>query len=200
MSHQYCTKEQAQLWVIQEANLNEQATADRIDALINAASVLVDRYTKRPAEYFKDRSADAASERRYRGEGKNYLRLGKWFGSDPAITSPIVSATSVYVHPENGWIYYNDQPSNDMPEYIPGELSRNFFCAGQLYVVTAKWGFEAVPDDIAMATALIAGKAWDIGKGVIGQIAPDGFVIERDMPKLAKTILDNWVRRDFELN
>lgn len=198
MSYQYCTAEQVKLWVLPEANLDDEETAGRIEALINSASAMVDKFTKRPEGYFQARGEEyAATDRRFRGEGKNYLRVGRYFG-EPAFTSPVVATNSFYVNADNGWIFWNDTPPND--EFLPGSQGNNFFGLDSLFVVSAKWGFQATPDDIAMATALIAGKIWDIGKGVIGEISPAGFVIERDMPPVAKTMLTGWIRREFEIN
>jgi hypothetical protein len=196
MSYQYVTKENVKLWVIPEADLTDADTAARIDALINAASGMVDKYCRRPEGYFSPAAAEPTT-RRVRGEGKRYLRLGRYTGT-PTFSSPTISVNSYYFNSENGWVYYNDLPPND--EFLPGSLGDNFFADGSIYIVSARWGFEATPDDIQMATALIAGKIWDVGKGVIGEISPSGFVIERDMPPVAKTMLTGWIRREFEIN
>ncbi len=196
---QYVTNENVKLWVVQEANLDDDDTAARITALVAAASGMIDKFCKRPEGYFQARGAEAtATDRRIRGEGKRYLRLGRWFGETPTFTSPVVSANSYYTNDENGWIYYNDTPPND--EFLPGSRGDEFFGRDSLFVVSAKWGFETTPDDIQMSAALIAGKMWDVGKGVVGEISPSGFVIERDMPPVAKTMLNGWIRREFEIN
>lgn len=194
MAYQYTSKENVKLIAVPEANLDNTDTAARIDAYINAVSEFVDRYTDRPAGYFLPTTE--AAERRYRGEGKNYLRVGRYH-ADFAFVSPTVGASSVY-YDANGWPRWNDQPLNDQADYFPTD--QPFFGAGSLYVVSAKWGFAATPADIATATALFAGKLWDLGEGVIGEVTPTGFVIERDMPPTVRLLLDQWKRREFELN
>lgn len=194
-AYKYCTAEQVKTWAVPEADITDTDTLAKINSLIEAVSANVDKFCKRPDAYFVP--STTASERRVRGEGKHYLRVGRYWGT-PAFTSPVIASTSYYINAENGWIYYNDTPPND--EYLSAELGDCFFRRDAIYVVSAKWGFEAVPADVAMSTALIVGKIWDNGQGVMGQITPAGFVIERDYPPLAKTMLQAWKRREFEIN
>jgi hypothetical protein len=74
------------------------------------------------------------------------------------------------------------------------------FVADAVYKVSARWGFAETPDDIVLACKMIAQHIWDRGQGTFGQVTPAGFVIERDIPPPARLILDNWKRKEFELN
>lgn len=139
----------------------------------------------------------AASVRRYRGENKPYLRVGPHVG-DATITSPVISPSLVYVD-RNGWIRYDDAITNQGDEDYFNDLRRDtFFSAGTVYQVSARWGFGETPDDIVTACALIVGDLLDRGSGVIGQISPSGFVIERTMPLAARDILNNNRKREYQ--
>lgn len=193
-AHKYTSKENVKQNIIPEANLDDDDTSARIEALIDAASAFADKYCDRPDAYFMPNTT--AADRRYRGEGKNYLRVGRYHGN-LTFTSPVVSPTSYYFD-SKGWPRWNDQPLQNDSDYFPND--EPFFGSGFLYVVNAKWGFEATPPDIATAVEIIVGKMWDIGKGVMGEISPSGFVIDRAIPPTAAILLDKWKRREFELN
>lgn len=194
MAHKYTTKENVKLLAVPEANIADAGTIARIDAYIEAVSAFIDKYCDRPEAYFG--ANNTASDRRYRGEGKNYLRVGKYHDTF-SFVSPVVASSSIY-YDANGWPRWNDQPLQNDSDYFPAD--QPFFGSGALYVVNAKWGFAAIPPDIATATALIAGKLWDLGEGVIGEVTPSGFVLERELPLTARLLLDQYKRREFELN
>lgn len=196
----YVTKERVKLLTVPELNLGNPDVANAVDALCVAVSSLIDRYTDRPAGWFAAAAEnESATQRRFRGEGKNYLRTPRHVGT-ASIVSPVVAASTVYEN-EKGWILYNDgiAGSGNGPDYFPSDYCGGFFSDNSIYIVSAVWKFAAVPSDIELAAALIVGHIWDRGKGVIGQVSPDGFVIERDMPPTAKTMLDQWKRREGEI-
>jgi hypothetical protein len=196
----YVTKERVKLLTIPEADLNKTEIATAIDALAEAASRMIDRYTDRPTGWFEQAGTrDDPTERRFRGDGKNYLRIPRHVG-DASVTSPVVADSTLYQN-DKGWLVYNDGIANsgNGPDYFPENSNCGFFAAGAIYIVSAVWKFETLPAEIELAAALIVGHIWDRGKGVIGQITPSGFVIERDMPPTAKTILENWKRREGEI-
>jgi hypothetical protein len=190
----YCTADEAKQLAIPEYKPGNAEQTAALAAMITAASRWVDRYTGRPTDWFAPAAVEPTT-RRFRGDGRNVLRVPRHVGT-PAITNPAVSASSVY-QDSNGWIRYNDQFA-DGSDYF-GSVDEPFFRYGQIYIVSARWGFESTPDEIKLATALIAGKIWDLGRGIIGQVTPTGFVIERDMPPAAKTILDTWKRKEGEI-
>lgn len=138
------------------------------------------------------------SDRVYRGEAKPYLRIGPHVG-DASITSPVIAPSIIY-EDRNGWIRYNDSITNQGDDdYFLHRRPDQFFSPGTSYTVSARWGFLETPDDIVTACALIVGDLLDRGAGVIGQISPSGFVIERSMPLAARDILDNNRRREFQV-
>lgn len=144
-----------------------------------------------------------ATVRRYRGAGKNYLQIGRHVAG--SVTVENVGTELFYEHPENGWLFAVDlagQPgsgyASDDHSFAPGYC--NLFVANALYLVSARWGFVATPDDIVLATKQISQQIWDRGKGIIGQISPTGFVIDRDIPLTARLMLEGWTKREFEQN
>jgi hypothetical protein len=197
----YVTKEIVKSLAIPELKLDKTEVAASIDALCISASAMIDRFTDRPAGWFNQVAdpAPAPTTRRFRGEGKNYLRIPRHVGT-ASIVSPIVAGSTVYEN-ANGWIVYNDgiAGSGNGPDYYPESGQGGFFNCGSIYDVSAIWAFAVLPADIELAAAFIVGHIWDRGRGVIGQITPTGFVIERDMPPMAKTILEGWKRREGEI-
>lgn len=201
MSYSYATIDDTILDVLTEVKSDEQKAS--VGRLIEATSAFIDGFTNRPPGYFS--ALDDESEptvRRYRGEGSNFLRIGRHVPG--TVTIENVGASLYYEHPENGWIYSNDvnaQPGNVSGDGygFRGRAERLFACNG-LYAVSARWGFSATPDNISMATKQIVQQIWDRGKGIIGQISPSGFVIERDIPLTARAFLTPYIRREFEIN
>lgn len=193
----YCTPEQIKAQAVPEVDLEAEGVSELLEALAAAASGLIDRYTKRPDSYFAVAATEPA-DRRYRGEGKRYLAVGRYVVDTLTFTSPTIAETSYYINPQNGWIYHNDTPPNDQSDYWPENAA--FFRQDSVYIVSARWGFAATPPEIVTAAALIAGKVFDQGKGVAGEITPSGFVIDRDIPPTAKAILQTWIKREFEIN
>lgn len=195
----YCTPDEVKLIAVPEIeDVAETSTAAALAALIPAASRLIDKFCDRPENYFSAAAADP-TERTFRGEGKPYIRVGRYVEADGLeFISPIVAASNFYLMP-NGWPRWKDYPSNDQPDYWPIN-SDAFFSAGQVYTIAARWGYAATPADITVAAALITGKMHDLGKGVIGEVSPAGFVIERDIPPTARLLLEGHKRREFEIN
>ena len=195
MSYQYATAEQLKQLALPEIDITDETVLAQVNAILAGVSAGIDRYCDRPAGYFSP-SAEEPTTRRIRAEGQNYLRIGRHVG-DVEFTNPVVSST-VFYQAENGWIYWNEQPVSGDADYFA--QADKFFEANRIYIVSARWGFEATPDDIVLATALIAGDLYDRGNGVIGQVSPTGFVIERAMPLPARELLNGWKRREFEIN
>lgn len=170
-----------------------------VTRILDAVSSFVDTYCRRPAGYFNP--AGSESEKRVRGEGAHYLRLPVHvFGS---ITSVSLNGTAIdpatfYESEKNGWLYFEDEGYGLENSFYSDETCRTWR-DGRVYKITARWGYEATPLDLAEAVRLTVLRVWETQKGVLGQITPNGFVIERAMPPLAKEILDRYKRREFEI-
>ena len=188
----------------------EKAAVGRI---LDGVSAFVDSYTNRPTGYFNPVSIPAADEdseptlpaptaKRVRGEGTNFLRLPRHvFGT---ATIQDVIAGSYYESEVNGWLYFDSPLTNafDGDETVVngpdcGGYSPRFW-HGRVYLVSAVWGYERTPADLEEAVRQTVVKWYETQRGVLGQITPNGFVIERDIPKSAKLILDNYKKREFE--
>jgi hypothetical protein len=58
---------------------------------------------------------------------------------------------------------------------------------------------EATPADLSEAVRQTVVRIWEAQKGVLGEVTPSGFVIERAMPVFAKEVLDRYKARPFEI-
>jgi hypothetical protein len=125
----YVTKEIVKSLAIPELKLDKTEVAASIDALCIAASAMIDRFTDRPAGWFNQVAdpAPAPTTRRFRGEGKNYLRIPRHVGT-ASIVSPVVAGSTVYENAK-GWIVYNDgiAGSGNGPDYYPESGQGGFF-------------------------------------------------------------------------
>jgi hypothetical protein len=225
MSHKYATEAETRADVLSEVKDDDTEAIASIDRLLEATSAFIDQYCKRPNAYFvpvtpttpavvADPDADPPVEaspaiytgtlRRYRGTGSNFLQVGRFVPGTATVQN--IAAELFYENQDRGsFLMATDNAGVAGSGYADDDLSNysvsgRLFAQGSLYLVTAAWGFEATPPDIVMATKQIVQQIWDRGKGIIGQISPTGFVIERDIPLTAKTFLDGWIKREFELN
>lgn len=165
-----------------------QAEKDAIERILDSVSTFVDRYCKRAPGYFSP-SPNDPSIRRVRGEGQHFLRLPvHLFGSITSVNyeGTVVDSAIFYESDKNGWLYFEDSRCHC---WYPDSVIK----------VTARWGYAETPKDLAEAVRLIVLRVWETQKGVLGQITPNGFVIERAMPPLAKEILDRYKKRQFEI-
>lgn len=196
------------------SEVKSETQKETVGRIIEAASGMVDRYTNRPSGYFlpvpvvdpnDDPITYPTSVRRYRGTGTNFLQIGRHVYGTVSVEN--VGADLYYEHDENGWLFANDAPGQagyadggQGPDPWDRGLKSRLFANGSLYVVTAAWGFAETPSDVIFATKQIVQHIWDRGKGIVGELTPTGFVIERDMPLSARTALTGWIKREFELN
>lgn len=224
MAYSYADRDETISDVLSE--VKSEGDKETVGRIIEAASAMVDRFTNRPSGYFAavtpttpavaaDPDADPpviavaaiypTSVRRYRGTGSNFLQTGRYIPGTLSIEN--VGTDLYYTNAENGWPFANDvagqagfaDGGQGPDRYAPLGRTR-LFSNGALYVVTAAWGFAETPADIVFATKQITQHVWDRGRGIIGELTPTGFVVERDMPLSAKTALTGWVKREFELN
>lgn len=165
---------------------------DAIERMLAGVSSFVDKYCNRPSGYF-DPAIETPSMKRVRGEGYHFLRLPKHvFGSITEINSQSFAdlSSQIYESDKNGWLYYETSEfGNDCKS----------FEYGKVYKVTARWGFEATPADIQQAVCQIVQRWFRTANGIIGDQMPNGFVLEREMPKSAKAVLDTYKKREFEI-
>lgn len=171
----------------------KQIEKDAVERMLNGVSSFVDQYCKREKGYFNP-SPETPSMKRVRGEGHHFLRLPRHIAD--SITeingqSFAELSTQLYESEKNGWLYYETQ------EF--GGYSTRCFENGKVYKITARWGFEETPADIQQAVCQIVQRWFRTANGIIGEQMPNGFVLERDMPKSAKAILDTYIKREFEI-
>jgi hypothetical protein len=194
----YADKEQLIADYIPDAK--SQKETDAIGRILDAVSAFVDSYCKRTAGYFSA-SPIEPSMKRVRGEGNHFLRLPiHVFGTITQITTnfgSVVDSSAYYESDKNGWLYAEE--NSLYPETSFDYCSSNVWADGQIFKVTARWGYAETPKDLSEAVRLTVLRIWETQKGTLGQITPGGFVVERAMPPLAKEILDRYKRRQFEI-
>lgn len=196
--YKYATTADILADVLTDVDDGDAAQVAAIGRFAEAASAMIDRYCKRPAGFFLAHTGDA-TVRRYRGKGQNFLAIGRHTAD--AVTVENIEDSLIYIHGENGWIYAVDNSGGSGLGDEDFRFGNPYlFSSNAVYKVTAKWGFTEIPADIVQACKLIVQHQWQVGRGVVGQVSPLGFVIERDMPPPAQLLLDGWKRRQFEIN
>lgn len=136
-------------------------------------------------------SYNAPTEKRLRGEGKNFLRLPVHVVStieQVTLYGTVIDSALYYESDKNGWLYREDLGLTD-----------SLWEEGLTYKVTARWGYAVTPLDLSEAVRQIVVAVWERQKGVLGEVTPNGFVIERAMPLFAREVLDRYKRREFEI-
>jgi hypothetical protein len=176
----------------------EKAAVGRI---LEAVSAFVDSYCRRPAGYFNPRGADTpASEKRIRGCGEHFLRLPVHVpGSIESVKhgETVIAASSYYESENLGWLYLENSGLGLEETFFPAQNNR--WIDGAIYKVRARWGYAATPLDLSEAVRQTVVRWWETQAGTLGQVTPNGFVTERDLPRSAKLILDRYKRREFEI-
>ena len=174
-------------------NVNTAADLLIVGRLNEAVSALVDSYCERKSGAFLPAS-DTSTIRYVRGEGRNFLRLPIHVAGTVSVLG--IAATQFYESEESGWLYEIDDESATpaVDTTFPTLFELNY-----QYHVTARWGYDATPAEIIEAAKQIVGRWFEATQGVLGEVTPDGFVIERDAPKSAILLLDRFKRREYEI-
>jgi hypothetical protein len=171
-----------------EVKRNEEKEA--IQAVILGASAYADQVTGRAAGFFNVAPNDP-SVKRFRGDGSKVLRIPRHVAGTATVEN--VPLADYYESDQSGWLYKNQSATNLDLDGFP------VWTKNALYVVAARWGFAAIPADITEAVSQIVLRWWQTQKGTLNQITPGGFVIERDVPLSARSILETWVKGEFDL-
>ena len=178
----------------------KEAEIAAIGRILAAVSAFIDTYCRRPAGYFNPAPTEATIKRVY-GEDQKFLRLPVHvFGSVTEVKTnygSLIDESSYYESEKNGWLYSTGDGL--YPEASFDLCSPDIWTDGQIFKVKARWGFAATPLDLSEAVRLTVLRVWETQKGSLGQITPNGFVIERALPPLAKEVLDRYRRREFEI-
>jgi hypothetical protein len=193
----YADKDQLIADYIPDAKSEAELAA--VGRILDNVSAFVDSYCRRVPGYF-DPSPTEPSEKRVRGEGEHFLRLPVHvFGTVESVThrGTEIDSTNYYESDKNGWLYLEDDISSFSPD--TGFFGASPWCDGSTYKVTARWGYDETPKDLQEAVRETVVRIWEAQKGVLGDVTPNGFVIERAMPLFAREVLDRYKRREFEI-
>lgn len=177
--------------------LESVAEKDALGRVLDGASAFIDSYCSRPVGYFSP-SPDIATDRLIAGENRRFLRLPVHVAGTVEIDG--LDMTNFFESP-NGWIYpVNSNAGLEYSaSYVGDDLSDfGVFHKNRLYTVSARWGYAETPAEIVEAVRQITQRWFETQKGILGQITPGGFVVERDIPESARTILKPFRRRQFE--
>jgi hypothetical protein len=182
---------------IPEAKSDKEKAA--VGRILDSVSAFVDSYLKRADGYFTASPAQP-SMKRVRGEGKHFLRLPVHvLGSITEVTAnsgSVINSNAYYESDKNGWLYADE---NLVAESIFDSCSSNVWADGQIFKVTARWGYAATPLPIVEAVRLIVARIYSVQKGTIGQTTSEGFIQERLIPQAAKDLLKPFIKREFEI-
>lgn len=174
--------------------MRSDAEIAAVGRILEAVSVQIDSYCDRPRGYFEPAS-DTATTRIFRGSSKPYMQIPVHVGEVSTVTGSEFgqSFDATYWLHRGGWLYRS---------YLNGSLNGSPFQVWSRdveYTVTARWGYAETPADIKEAARQLTVHYFERSKGTIGQINPNGFVIERDMPLSVVTLLSPYVRLEFEI-
>jgi hypothetical protein len=178
-----------------------KSTAEKaaIQRILDGVSTFVDTYCDRKPGYFNPAETEP-SEKRVRGEGKHFLRLPRHvFGSIEQVTlyGTVIDSELFYESEKNGWLYYENVGVG--LERTFADCSDRRWYEGEAYKVTARWGYAVTPLDLQEAVRQTVTRIWEAQKGVLGDVTPSGFVIERSMPLFAREVFDRYKARPFEI-
>lgn len=160
---------------------------------LDAACAAADNFCRRSYGYFAPAEV-LPSPRLFIGEGTNHLRLPiHVVGSIESVGG--VDAGGHFFgnwieHPQRGWLYMTCGLGK-----LGGVWGR-----GCLYTVRARWGYAETPPDVKEAVKQLAKHYYERQHGVMGQVTPNGFVIERDAPPSVKMLLNPYAKKEFELD
>lgn len=178
-----------------DVDLTVEADAQVVARRNEAASAFVDSYCRRRLGYFLP-APSTATPLRIRGENKNFLRLPVHIPGSVSVSG--VASSAYYESPKNAWLYVNQNGVESLDDYV-SDFAR-FWSSGQTYVVSARWGFTQTPAEIIEAVKMIVALWFGRGRGVLGTVSPNGFVIERDAPPPAKLLLQSFIKGEFEID
>lgn len=173
--------------------LPETRSAAELAALgriLTATTKAIDSYCDRPDQYFAP-AAEEATVKYFRGQNKLYLPLPVHVGE----VETVVGVEQGYTLTESNWVERSGWLYRSYTNGSPFRL----WLRGVQYAVTARWGYEATPADVVEACRQWVVHLFERQQGTIGQVTPSGFVIERDMPPVVKTLLAPYVRKEFEV-
>lgn len=163
-----------------------------LERIVLAASRAIEDATGR---YFYDHD-DAPAQRLLRARSPHILRTGDFWTTVGLIVAIDTRADGSFA---TTWGANDVQPEPVNPK--PGwpwtaitALGPDFPTTGRraMVRVTARWGWEAVPSQVAEAAMLIAARLWDrrsSSSGVLG-IGPEGFAVRiaRDDPDVRRLL------------
>jgi len=174
--------------------------------IITRASRLFDTETRRAVNYFaKGDAGQVASARKFWGRGTDYLKL------DPYLTGTITTVTmpAGYTVPTYLEANHNARPELNMPGefYLIrtyGDNEERSFSHINRYsggwpesvrvTITAKWGWDAVPDDVKEAVAETVINIWRTRDMAFARaVGVEGVAVINDpLPPRARMIADQY--------
>jgi hypothetical protein len=176
--------------------LKSDEEKDAVERTLDAASLFVDSYCKRPIGYFSP-SPNLATIRYFIGEGTSFLRIPEHVRGTVSVA---FVDSSAWYESEQGWLYSMNAFDGFFEYESSGRNQYPLWVKNKRYAVSARWGYASTPDDVREAVRQITVKWFQTSRGIFGtsDVTPAGFIVERDLPLSARAILDNYVKREFE--
>lgn len=131
---------------------------DELDDLIEKASRFFDLLCGKPPGYF-EAAGSTASERTFYGDGSYFLKIDRYV---PGSLNPTLTLVSGYTAPdfvERGG-YLQITASNGARLSRSFSLSSEGWWPGVPITISAKWGFEATPEDVKLAIVELCVNLW----------------------------------------
>lgn len=213
MSYQYADLDNLLADYLPDAK--KQSEKDAISRILSSVSMFVDSYCRRNPRHFSgveipaiDEESEAtlpdATEKRFRGAGERFLQLPVHiFGSIESVkyAETVIDSSRYYESDKNGWLYSEQSAvSSEQSFGLPLTAHCSLFQDGVIYKVEAVWGYRNTPEDLQEAVRQTVERIWRSERGVLGQISPNGFVIERALPEFAREVLNTYKKREFEIS
>lgn len=192
--HKYADDTEIVKDYLQEISLDNAEEMAIIARRNEAVSAFIDSYTGRRKGYFLEAGATATTKR-ITGSNKNFLILPVHVAGTVSVAG--ISSATYYESDKNGWLYVITDAAASIDDYVS---DYSHYWGNRQYLVTARWGFEETPAEIIEATKQIVARWFEQGKGILGDVTPTGFVSERDLPPSAKTLLQSFIKGEYEVD
>lgn len=172
---------------IQLFNLSSDEETVATDKL-TAASRLIDDYLKVSNDFFA--AVNTPSTKKIPGKGNSFITL-------PA---PLSGSVTI-VNPSGGNVPNFDVLDNMRLITLDENENPNVYVIWErvYYSITGIWGYDEIPPQIKEACIQITAHFWrnrdKALRGTIGDIVTDEQFPERDIPRMARRILDEFFQR-----
>ncbi|MCP9494069.1 MAG: hypothetical protein MSG64_06380 [Pyrinomonadaceae bacterium MAG19_C2-C3] len=181
---------------------------DVVESYIAPASAFIDNYLGVKSGHFKP-AGTTPTQKAFYGDGTDFIKLPIYVDDENFEVTLPSGYVAEDLEVRNGFLvriytpeYQGSFTLMDVDRWnrfvgrVP-HYANTGWAQGTPILVTARWGYEAVPDDIELACRRLVQRLWRTrdaeSKGVIGDIQrDDGTIITLSLPPFIKLTLDTW--------